>query len=33
MFWYKPAGRNHFRVIYGDLQVKDVKQAPVVNTQ
>ena len=28
VFWYKPKGKNHYRVIYGDLQVKIADKAP-----
>ena len=27
IFWYIPKGSNNYRVIYGDLSVKDVNEA------
>ena len=27
IFWYKPSGADKYRVIYGDLNVKDANEA------
>ncbi len=27
IFWYKPAGSEKYRVIYGDLSVKEINEA------